>query len=228
MSNAEYHKIFGDNAGIPCDDAWKNKVLERINESQSLSTSEAEYVPVEWDPSFPTDGAVIVFDASGVELGAYIIRYPDGSYREVSDDWYHTMEIGQKYLLVSDEITSDAQSIAEEIFSYYLYVGKDCKFTDEDHGSIERGGRRYSNTTPVSYESVLSERFFNGEYDDMLNSYANDDYKEWLKKERDQLRSRPNFYTIIEDYHAAIDVAISQNKHLLVVARDMPPTIRRS
>jgi len=231
MSNAEYHKLFGDNPGVPCDDAWKNALLERINESQASWVSETEHVPVKFDPSFPSHGAVVVFGNWDSNGSAYIIRYPDGSYHEVTDDWYHTIRPGKKnYVPINSLEEGYACGTAEELCAYYLYVGKDYKFTDEDDGSIERGGRYYSNAEPASYESVLSQRFFNKEFDDILNSIVDDGYKEYLIKRKEERKlwtstgsNGPEEFLSLswEDYHAAVDTAVSQSKHLLVVVRDM-------
>ena len=228
MSNAEYHKLFGDNPGIPCDDSWKNKLLEAINDDQASWVSETEHVPVEFDPSFPSHGAVVVFGNWDSNGSAYIIRYPDGSYHEVTDDWYHTIRPGKKKYVPINSLEDEDYvcGTVEELCAHYLYVGKDYKFTDEDNGRIERGGRYYSNAAPASYESVLSQRFFNKEFDDVLNSIVDDDYKKYLiehKEERRRPGDGPEEFLSLswEDYNAAVDTAVDQSKHLLVVIRDM-------
>ena len=238
MSDNEYHRLFGDNPGVPCDDAWKNKVLEATNESFEATNEprdvwERKYIPLEFDPSFSNHNAVVVFSNWGqlYSGGAYIIRYSDGSYHEVTDEDRGCLERGgeeeKNYVPINPLNGYGACGLAEELCAYYLQVGKDYKFTDKDRGRLERGGRYWSNAEPASYESVLSQRFFNKEFDDMLNSLVDDDYKKYLIKEKSRRHRGPDrgpeeFLSLSwEDYDAAVDTAVDQNKNLLVVVRDM-------
>ena len=243
MSNdkgKEYYRLFDDNPGVPCDDAWKNDISERINrESEStIWPPEVERIIaealVEWNSSLPS-GAVVVYERSGDGELDFIIRYPDNSYRWVTDNWYRWMSLEDKYVPIRslhDEYywtDRSGQDWLEDIFSQYLYEGKDSKYSDDDY-AISRitsaGGS--SNTVPISYESVLSERFFNGEYDDMLNSYVDDEYKKDLIKESKENTGHhcgkfPNCFLPLswEDYYAAVDTAVNQNKHFFVAVRDI-------